>query len=280
MIGGCPAFPADSPWNRDVSHDPVDPRSAAYVQAISEGGDTHLHADFGSNPEYGFPYAVVAPGQPLLPVAYNADGYPDESDKGPFPIPGDGPIEYGSDHHVLVVQAGTCLLFELYHASKDRIGTGWHCDASARFDLRSNALRPRGWTSCDQAGLPILPGLVRFEEVMSGAIRHALRFTVWRPQRGWIAPATHYGEAEDPRYPPMGARLRLQAGFDVGRFRGQARVILDGLRQYGMFVADTGTSWFISGAKDPRWNDEDLDQLKTVPGAAFEVIETGPVQRL
>ncbi|MBI5534760.1 MAG: hypothetical protein HY898_18685 [Deltaproteobacteria bacterium] len=279
QIGGCAIFPPDSPWNRDISREPVDSRSAIYIAAINEGGDHNLHADFGSNPEYGFPYVIVPPSQPPVPISYHKDGYPSESDPGPMPIPANAPVEFGSDHHVLVVQSGTCLLFELYHAARAG-GSGWACDASARFDLRSNALRPRGWTSCDQAGLPILPGLVRYDEVAAGEIRHALRFTVWRPQKAWVAPATHYGEADDPRYPPMGARLRLRSSFDQSRFHGQARVVLQALSRYGMLVADTGTSWFISGAKDSRWNDEDLDQLKTVPGTAFEVVETGAVQRL
>jgi hypothetical protein len=168
-------------------------------------------------------------------------------------------------------------LFELYHARF--VGPGWEAGAGAIFNLRSNDLRPEYWTSTDEAGLPVLPGLVQFEEVAAGEIRHALRFTVGTSGRGFVPPARHYGTSDDPNVPPMGARLRLKASFDLAPYSGQARVVLTALKRYGMFLADTGYSWFISGTTDSRWNDQDLDQLKTVPGRAFEVVTTGPIQR-
>ncbi len=267
-------FPADNPWNRDVSNDPVDPRSDAYIRSIDAGGDEYLHADFGQDPSYGFPYSIVSPNQPPVTVSY--DEYGDESDPGPFPIPISAPMEAGSDRHVLVLQTQTCRLYELYHARVG--GSGWIAGSGATFDLRSDALRPTMWTSTDQAGLPVLPGLVRPDEVAAGQIDHALRFTVEQPQNAFIAPATHPGSSDNPDDPPMGLRLRLKASFDVSGFHGQALVVLQALKRYGMFVADTGTSWFISGATAPSfWDDADLDQLKTVPGTAFEAVQTGPI---
>jgi len=273
-IAGCQVFPADNAWNRDVSGDPVDPNSAAYIASINQGAQ-YLHADFGSNPTYGIPYAVVPADQPLVPIVFTE--YPEESDPGPYPVPPDAPVEGGSDstgdRHVLVLQRERCMLYELYHAYKDTDGPGWQAGSGAVFDLSSNKLRPDGWTSADAAGLPILPGLVRYDEVAAGEIRHALRFTVWRTQRGYVRPATHAaGATNDPAFPPMGMRVRLKASYDISSYKGQARVILNALKRYGMIVADNGSSWFITGAPDARWNDADLDQLKSVPGSAFEVI--------
>lgn len=275
-IGGCPVFPADNPWNRDISGDPVDPNSDNYIASINLGA-SYLHADFGSPADYGIPYVVVPGTQPMVPITFNE--YGDESDPGPYPIPANAPVEAGDDRHVLVLDSGSCVLYELYHGTKDAIGPGWSAGSGAIFDLRSNALRPDSWTSCDQAGLPILPGLVRYDEVTAGVIKHAVRFTVWRPQRAWVHPATHYGSSHNLNDPPMGLRVRLKASFNMSGYTGQARVVLQALRTYGMFVADTGSSWFITGATDPRWNDTDLDQLKTVPGSAFEVVQLGPVLR-
>ena len=202
--------------------------------------------------------------------------YGDESDPGPYPIPANAPVEFGSDHHLLVLASGECKLYELYHAQ--RAGNGWRAGSGAVFDLGSNTLRPDGWTSADAAGLPILPGLVRYDEVQSGAILHALRVTVETTSRGFIHPATHFASDDDnPNLPPMGLRLRLRADYDISHFTGEARVILEALKRYGLIVADNGTSWFITGATDSRWNDEDLDQLKTVPGSAFEAVYTGNV---
>ncbi len=275
-IGGCPVFPASNAWNRDVSRLPVHPRSRAFVASINANGNRFLHADFGGNGQYGIPYLTVPATQPRLPVRFTE--YGDESDPGPYPIPLRAPIEQGSDRHVLAVQRGACRLYELYHAQR---GQGsWRAGNGAVFDLRSNRLRPAGWTSADAAGLPILPGLARYDEVRAGSIRHALRFTVSESQRGYINPARHFAsDNRDPNVPPMGLRLRLKAGYPLGRFRGQARVILVALKRYGMIVADNGSDWFISGAADRRWSDDDLNQLKSVPGSAFEAVTTGPVRR-
>ncbi len=270
-IAGCALFPPDNAWRRDVSQDPIDPHSAAWVASIGTAG--HLHPDFGSNPSYGIPYSVVPASQPKAPVRFTA--YGSESDPGPYPIPPSAAIEAGGDHHVLVA-SGDCHLYEMFGAA--RAGSGWTADSGAVFDLRSDRLRPEGWTSADAAGLPILPGLVRRDEVQAGAINHALRFTVARTQRGYIHPATHQaGSTTDPNVPPMGARFRLKASYDITRFHGAARVVLECLRHYGMFVADNGSNWFLSGATDTGWNDADLDQMKSVPGSAFEGVSAGPV---
>ena len=271
-IAGCPLFPADNPWRRDVSNDPLDPHSGAWVASVGAG--VNVHPDFGSNPSYGIPFVVVPAGQPKVPITFTA--YGDESDPGPYPVPPGAPIEAGSDHHVLVA-SGDCHLYEMFNASPNSQG-GWDAASGAVFDLRSDALRPDTWTSADAAGLPILPGLVRWDEIQAGHIDHALRFTVARTQQGFIHPATHQaGSTTDPNVPPMGARFRLKASFDVSRFHGAALVVLECLRRYGMFVADNGSNWYISGATDSRWNDDDLNQLKTVPGSAFEVVATGPI---
>jgi len=276
VIAGCQVFPPDNPWNRDISDDPVDPNSANYIASINATSNKFLHADFGSNLDYGIPYTIVLGTQPMVPITFTA--YGGESDPGPYPIPPNAPVEAGSDRHVLVLNSGNCKLYELYNASKDQGGPGWFADSGAIFDLSTNALRPEGWTSADAAGLPILPGLVRYDEVMSGTLKHAVRFTVWRSQKAYIHPATHYASIyTDPNLPPMGLRLRLKAGFDISGYTGQARVILEALKRYGMIVADNGSSWFITGATDPRWNDDDLNQLKTVPGSAFEVVQSGPL---
>ena len=273
-VGGCSVLPADNPFNRDVSALPVDPRSDDYIRSI--GADRFLHPDFGGGGQYGIPFEVVPADQRRVPITFTA--YGDESDPGPYPIPPDARVEGGSDRHVLVVQQGECKLYELYVAQ--RSGDGWSADSAAVFDLRSNAVRPKGWTSADAAGLPILPGLARYDEVAAGAIAHALRFTVQRTQRGFIFPARHFASSsDDPSLPPMGLRLRLKASYDVTRFRGQSRVILEGLKRYGMIVADNGSDWFVTGAADPRWDDEDLNQLKTVPGSAFEAVQTGSIER-
>ena len=271
-LAGCALFPADNPWRADISTTAVDPHSAAWVAAIGASG--HLHPDFGADPSYGIPYVVVPATERKVPITFTA--YGDESDPGPYPVPLNAPVEAWSDRHVLVA-SGDCHIYELYDAVANGQG-GWNASSGAVFDLRSNRLRPDGWTSADAAGLPILPGLVRWDEVQAGHIDHALRFTISRTQRGYIHPATHQaGATTDPNVAPMGARFRLKAGFDVSRYHGAARVVLDCLKRYGMFVADNGSNWFISGATDARWNDDDLNQLKDVPGAAFEAIVSGPV---
>jgi hypothetical protein len=276
MIGGCPVFPADNAWNRDISQLPRHPNSDAYIASINAGGNSFLHADFGSNPDYGIPYMVVPETQPLVPVIFTA--YGDESDPGPYPVPLNAPIEAGGDRHVLAVQQGTCKLYEMFDA--EPVDGAWHAASGAVFDLRSNALRPEGWTSADAAGLPILPGLARYDETQSGKIRHALRVTVRRTQRAYVHPATHFASSDtSAALPPMGLRLRLRADFDISAYSGNARVILEAARTYGLIVADNGSSWYITGATDRRWNDDDLNQLKSVPGSAFEAVDTAPIVR-
>jgi hypothetical protein len=277
VIAGCEVFPPDNAWNTSVANAPVHPNSANFIAGIdASGGNGFLHADFGSNPDYGIPYVVVPASQPMVPV--NFTDYGDESDPGPYPVPLNAPVEAGGDRHVLALQQESCRLYEMYNAWPTE--AGWDASSAAVWDLRSNALRPEGWTSADAAGLPILPGLARYDEVQAGQIRHALRFTVGATQRGYVHPATHYASSsDDANLPPMGLRLRLRADYDVSAYHGDARVILEALKTYGMIVADNGSSWFISGATDPRWNDDDLNQLKRVPGSAFEVVDTGAIVR-
>ncbi len=273
-IAGCPVFPAASAWNRDISRAPVDPRGRRWLSALSG----NLHADFGSGRygDYGIPVTVVPAAQPLVPVAFTA--YGSESDPGPYPVPPGARVEGGGDRHVLVVQRGACRLYELYGA--ERRGRGWAAQAGAVFDLRSTRPRPAGWTSADAAGLPILPGLARADEADAGAIRHAFRFTVARTQRAYVAPARHdASSSSDPGLPPMGMRVRLKASFPLRRYHGQALVILRALKRYGMILADNGSDWYISGTPDRRWADDDLDQLKRVPGSAFEVVRAGRLRR-
>jgi hypothetical protein len=270
-------FPANNTLNRDISHAPVDPRSAEYVASI--GLTAHLHPDFGTNPGYGIPYSIVPATQAKMPITF--DEFGSESDPGPYPIPPGAPVEGAGeegDRHVLVLQQGSCRDYELYAAA--RSGHGWTAGSGAVFNLRSNALRPEGWTSADAAGLPILPLLVRYPEVRAGRIDHALRVTVPRTQRGYIHPATHLASSdEDPSLPPMGLRLRLNASYSLSGFHGESLVILRALKRYGLIVADNGSPWYITGAPDPRWNDEDLEQIKRVPGSAFEAVQSGPIRR-
>jgi hypothetical protein len=273
---GCPIFPASNPLNQEIAHAPVAPNSAVYIASI--GLSAHLHPDFGTNPAYGIPYTVVGPRQPRVPIAFSEFG--EESEPGPYPIPPNAPVEGAGeegDRHVLVLQRGSCRLYELYSAR--RHGSGWEAGSGAVFDLRSNKLRPEGWTSADAAGLPILPLLVRYPEVRAGQIDHALRVTVPRTQRGYIHPATHFASSSaDPSLPPMGLRLRLRAAYPLVGFHGESLIILRALKRYGLIVADNGSPWYITGAPDPRWNDEDLEQIKRVPGSAFEAVQSGPIR--
>jgi len=277
-IEGVPIFPKDNPWNTDISGYPVHPNSEAYIASI--GVDGHLHPDFGSFWEggpMGIPFIVVPGNQPRVPVAFE---YADESDPGPYPVPPDAPIEGGADsegdRHVLVLDRDNAKLYELFSAYPE--GDGWRAGSGAVFDLTRNDLRPEGWTSADAAGLPILPGLVRFDEVQAGEIRHALRFTVQRTQRAYIHPATHWAShSTDPSLPPMGLRLRLKAGYDISGFPQPVQVILRALKTYGMIVADNGSNWYISGEHNAAWHNEELDALKSVPGSAFEAVDTGPL---
>ncbi len=273
-----PSLPNQAAWNQDISQAPRHPRSAAIVAYINSQGGNHLHPDFGSPRPYGFPFAVVGPGRPRLPVNYTA--YGDESDPGPFPIPAGAPIEGGNgsdgDRHVLTVDRSTCTLYELYRAFYvPRPQPHWNADSGVAWDLGSTALRPAGWTSADAAGLPIFPGLVRYDEVAAGRLEHAIRVTFESSRDAWVSPASHCaGDTADPSAPPMGLRLRLKAGYGLGRFSGHARTIALAMKRYGLIVADNGSNWFFSGSSDRRWDDESLNQLKRIPGSAFEVVKS------
>jgi hypothetical protein len=276
-IAGCPMFPADNHWNKRVDKLPVHDRSSAIVSSI--GLDRTVHPDFGSGRyegrRIGIPYKVVPRRQRKLPVRFE---YADESDRGPYPIPRNPPIEGGSDRHILLVQRGTCRLYELF--AVDNSGGSWTAGSGAIFNLRSNRLRPSGWTSADAAGLPILPGLARYQEVRRGAIRHALRFTVPRTRRAFIYPARHFASSlTDANLPAMGERLRLKASVDPARFGRQSRVIVRALKRYGMLLADNGSPWYISGAPHSGWDNDDLRSLKSLRGSDFEVVDTSGIPR-
>jgi hypothetical protein len=274
-LGGRRPFPDDNPWNADVSSAAVDPNSATLIASC---GLRNLHPDFGTTwngAPNGIPYVVVGGSQPRVPVTFD---YDDESDPGPYPIPPDAPIEGGpnasGDRHVLVIDRENWILYELFAAYPHAAGSRWHAGSGAVFDLSSNDLRPAGWTSADAAGLPLFAGLVRFDEVVEqGVIRHALRFTCPSTRRAYVPPARHWASSStNPDLPPMGMRVRLRADFDASSFPADVRVILAALKRYGMFLADNGSGWYVSGAPDPRWNDSALASLKTVPSSAFEVI--------
>jgi len=272
-------FPASDPWNTPVDDAPVDPASATLIASI--GTSDTLHMDFGADWDggpFGIPYVVVGPEQARVAVTFD---YDDESDPGPYPIPSDAPIEGGpdsdGDRHVLVVDAGTHLLYELFDAHRQADGS-WHAGSGAVFNLDTGTTRPAGWTSADAAGLPILPGLVRYDEVASGSIDHAIRFTVSRTRRAYVPPARHFASYDpSPALPPMGMRVRLRADFDISGYPEQARVILQAMKTYGMILADNGSDWYVSGTPDARWDDDQLNTLKDVPGSAFEVVQMGPV---
>jgi hypothetical protein len=275
-LASCPLFPANNYWHADVSGLAVHPNSANFVASIGATGK--LKADFGSGlwdgGPIGIPYLVVPQGQAEVPVSFE---YADESDPGPYPIPADAPIEGGAasdgDRHILVVEAGTCRLYETWSTYPG--GAGWKAGSGAVFDLRSNALRPAGWTSSDAAGLPVLPGLVRYDEVAAGSIDHAIRITVPRTQKSYLWPARHYASSRtDPNLPPMGLWLRLRADFDISGFPRDAQVILQALKVHGAIVADNGSPWYLSGAPDDRWDNDVLATLRGVPGSAFDAVDT------
>jgi hypothetical protein len=281
-LHGKQVFPPDNPWNQDISNEPVDLNSARLIAAI--GADDRLHPDFGTvyrGVPNGIPYIVVSGSQPSARVSLTS--YAGESDPGPYPIPRDAPIEGGpnsdGDRHVIVIDRDKWKLYELFSARPNAIGTIWTAASGAIFDLKSNALRTDGWTSADAAGLPIFPGLVRYDEVFERReIRHALRFTVKRSRRAYIHPARHHaGHGDEPDLPPMGMRVRLKASFDISSYSPSNQVILRALKRYGMFVADNGPSWFLSGAPDMRWSDDDLGMLKNIKGFNFEVVRMGTV---
>ena len=275
-------LPADNPWNTDVSGEPVDPASATLIASC---GLRTLHPDFGTTwngAPNGIPYVVVRGTQGRVPVRFD---YADESDPGPYPIPPNAPVEGGAngtgDRHVLVVDADAWKLYELFDAHPENGVASWRAGSGAVFDLSSNALRPAGWTSADAAGLPIFPGLVRYDEAVErGAIEHALRFTCPRTRRGYVDPARHFASSDtSSALPPMGMRVRLRASFDTTGFSPEIRVILRAMMRYGMLLADNGSGWYVSGAPDPRWSDDRLGELKRVPSSAFEVVRMGVVRR-
>lgn len=275
-LGGRRPFPADNPWNTDVTTAVVDPSSATLISAC---GLRNLHPDFGTTyngAPNGIPYVVVHSGQPRVPVQFD---YADESDPGPYPIPPDAPIEGGSsssgDRHVLVVDLDAWKLYELFDAHAINGGASWHAGSGAIFDLGSNALRPAGWTSADAAGLPIFPGLVRYDEAAEQhAINHALRFTCPRTRKAYVSPARHFASSDtSSALPPMGMRVRLKASFDTTSFTPTVRAILRSMMRYGMLLADNGTGWYVSGAPDSRWSDDELATLAKVPSTAFEVVK-------
>ncbi len=261
----CYVFPSSNVWNRDISGLPVASNSDAMVSAI--GLDAYLHPDFDAIGD-GIPYNIVTSSTPTYTVAFD---YADESDPGPYPIPSSPRIEAGSDRHLISIDVTQCKLWELYDVRKS--GSGWAAGSGAVFDLRSNALRPEGWTSADAAGLPIFPGLVRYDEVLSGSIDHAIQFTA--PNTcGYIYPARHQTADPCSNLPPMGLRIRLKASVDISGFGPHAQVVLTALKRYGMILADNGSPWYITGAPDSRWNDDEMHQLQTLTGADFEVVDT------
>jgi hypothetical protein len=278
----CPVFPKSNPWNQPVDKLPVVANSAAIVQSIGAGGS--VHADFGSGlydgAPIGIPFTTVSRAQKKLHVSFD---YADESDKGPYPVPPNAPIEGGrsssGDRHVIVVDRDACKLYELYSAYPQNGGKSWKAGSGAIWSMKSNRLRPAGWTSADAAGLPILPGLARYEELQKGGIDHALRFTALRTRRAFVYPARHFASnLNDAALPAMGQRLRLKAGFDVSGFPKQARAVLQALKRYGMILADNGSSWYITGAPNEGWNNDDLHQLGRIKGSDFEVVDTSKLR--
>ncbi|HEY5955240.1 MAG TPA: hypothetical protein VIV60_01755 [Polyangiaceae bacterium] len=280
-VGRCSVFPADNAWNQDVSALPLLANSSAIINSIGASG--HLHPDFGTEWEgapIGIPYTVVD-AIAKVPVEFTA--YGDESDAGPYPIPADAAVEGGpasdGDRHVIVVDESDCRLYELYRAFPVNAGASWQADSGAVWPLTLNVTRPRDYTSADAAGLPIFPGLARYDEVVErGEVLHALRFTVSKSRAAYVAPASHAASSStDPNLAPMGLRLRMRADYDCSGYSAEVQVLCRGLKRFGMIVADNGSNWYVSGAPDPRWNDEHLNDFKTIPGSAFEVVDSGPI---
>ena len=279
-IAGCNIFPGDNIWNTPVDTLPLHPNSANYINSI--GASSGLHADFGSgvwppgsNSPIGIPFVDVGGNQPDVPITFI--WYPEESDPGPYPIPPDAPIEGGpdadGDRHVIVLDRDACILYELYAATPQGDGS-WEAGNGAVYDLKAHDLRPDGWTSADAAGLPILPGLIRYDEVAAGEIRHAIRFTAAQTQKAYIWPARHFASSlTGVNYPPMGLRLRLRSDYDISGFSPEIQVILQAFKRYGLILADNGSAWYISGAPDNRWDNERLHEMDAVTGADFEVVD-------
>jgi hypothetical protein len=282
-VAGCPTFPPDNPWNQRVDRLPVARNSATLIRSI--GLTASVHADFGSGlyggGPIGIPYVVVRKGQRRVPVRF---AYEDESDPGPYPLPPNAPIEGGpraqGDRHVIVVDRTACKLYELFDAHPSKAGRSWRAGSGATWDLRSNRLRPKGWTSADAAGLPILPGLARYGEVADGAIRHALRLTAPRTRTAFIWPARHEaGASPSPALPAMGLRVRLKRSVNISGLPRQARAIAQAMKTYGLILADNGSPWYVSGAPDRHWSNDDLHALSRLRGADFEVVDTRSLPR-
>ena len=275
-LNGFVPFPSSSLWNTEISSAPVDPNSNSIMS--NWVGSVNLHPDWGNDPTYGIPYVVVDGTQSLVNINLNA--YADESDPGPMPVPASAPVEGGAsstgDRHVLVLDSGNCFLYELYNSSVNSDGS-WNADSTAVWDLLEDEQRPYTWTSADAAGLPIFPGLVRYDEVASGKIQHAFRFTLPKTRAAFTPPASHYAaNTSDPTAPPMGMRLRLKSSYDISGFSAQMQVILTAMKHYGLILADNGSALFVTSVSDSRWG-SDLDSLKTVPASAFEVVQMNPV---
>jgi len=268
-------FPANNPWNTAIDQDPVDPNSANLIASI--GLSTSLHPDFGANYNggpFGIPYMVVSGTQTTVPMTFL---YADQSDPGPYPIPPNAPVENGSDKHILIIDRDHLKLYETYNSVK-QADNSWHADSGAKFDMVTGAYRPPYWTSADAAGLPIFPGLVRYDEVQAGAINHALRFTVQVSRHAFTAPARHWASSNTSvNVPPMGMRVRLKASVDISTYPADCQVILRAMKKYGMFVADNGGNWFVSGAPDTRWDDSHMNLLKQLHGSDFEVVKMGTI---
>jgi hypothetical protein len=277
-IGSCPVFPASNIWNMPVDHLPVSSNSATYVSTI--GRSTALHADFGTvydGAPNGIPYVTVPGTQTKYAATFI---YADESDPGPYASPLNAPIEGGSqstgDRHVVSIDTTNCILYEMWSAYPQ--SASWEAGSGAIFNLASNALRPAGWTSADAAGLAVFPGLVKYDEVLAGAINHAIRLTVPQTQQAFVWPARHYASSlTNAEYPPMGVRFRLKADFDISSFSAANQIILTALKKYGMMLADNGSAWYISGAPDSRWSDDDLHNLGSITGADFEAVDVSPM---
>jgi hypothetical protein len=273
----CRVFPANNPWNQRVDQLPVAGNSATLIASI--GLDTPVHPDFGTvynGAPNGIPFMVVSKHTRRVPVSFL---YAGESDGRLYPLPRGVPIEGGpsstGDRHVIVVDRDACKDYELYAADPIRGGASWNAGSGAIFNLRSNHLRPASWTSADAAGLPILPGLARYDEVARGVIDHALRFTAPDTRRAYVYPARHFASSStDPSLPPMGLRVRLKATVDISHLPYQARIVAQALKRYGMLLADNGSPWYISGAPNGRWNDDALHQLNQLTGRDFEVVDT------
>jgi hypothetical protein len=267
LPAGCSIFPANNIWNTRIDRLPVDANSQAYVQTI--GANAPLHADFSD--EFGYPFGVVDGDVAETSVVFKASG--NESDKGPYRIPKTIPVEDEGDRHLLAIDRAKCRLYELF--ATEASDAGWKADSGINIDLRSNALRPDGWTSADAAGLPMLPGLVRYQEVTDGEILHALRFTARHTRAAHVWPARHdASRSQDPRHPPMGERFRLRSSFDSNGLSLESRVIVKALQEYGMFLADNGGDWYLSGAIDSRWNPRIVSDLKRIKGSDFEAVDS------